>query len=339
MILLDELQAVWRQIKVPVHGQQIDARELSTVNLQYGCPLVTIDEYEYRHLLIPIPDALEIQSDTKSDGIQVTAEFWGISDHVKRYLDIRCLKPHLSDLFSLITLDVLDGLMEGGAHPDQSTHTVLERWRDLILGAPRNLPHRRQIIGLFGELWFLRELTRHNARAIDAWKGPAGERYDFYTGKTAVEVKASTQISHPTATIHGHMQLEPPPNGDLYFVHIQLESAQTAKESLQSLINELVELDIDQRKLYTILVQLGFSSDVLAKINSTRFNVISFSFYQVNDKFPKIIAASFSEGKLPAGVNEIQYKIDLRRVPVLSQPEYNRVIQSFLGELGNAFIP
>lgn len=335
MISLEEIQAVWRQIKVPVQGEKVDARELLNVQLPNGSPLLTIDHHSIRHVLIPVKDGAQTKNDTKSSGIHISTEQWGIFRELGLYVDIRCLKPHLAELFNLIILEIFDELLTIQSQPDQAAHRILEQWRDLIHSSSSTMPSQEEITGIFGELWFLRELCRQDSKALDAWRGPLGERYDFYNGKTAVEIKTSKQISRKTAVIHGHMQLEAPPNGNLYFLHIQLDVGTAANDSLQGLIEDLVKLGCDQRALYKKLLSLGMTSEVTTFFSEFRNNMISASLYIVDESFPKITPAYFVGSTVPVNVSDIQYRITLDNIPSLSQSVFYQTIQQFVGELNN----
>src|ERR1051325_2145312 len=120
MISLEEIQAVWRQIKVPVQGEKVDARELINVQLPNGSPLLTIDHQSYRHVLIPIKHGARTKNDTKSSGIHISTEQWGIFRELGLYVDISCLKPHLGELFNLIILEIFDELLINQSQPDQA---------------------------------------------------------------------------------------------------------------------------------------------------------------------------------------------------------------------------
>ncbi|GAB4523325.1 MAG: hypothetical protein OHK0046_36860 [Anaerolineae bacterium] len=336
MISFDELQAVWKQIRIPVVGEQVEARELTVIKLIYGSPLLTIDSKKQRHLLIPVPDDQQTYEDTNSSGIHITTQRWGMMNHIGRYIDIACLKPHLNDLFDLIVLDIFDELLGDAAQPDLSAHAVLERWRDLLQSSGPKLPSKRKVIGLFGELWFLREMTKLVTTAVDAWQGPHNGRYDFYTGQSAIEVKTSRETVRKSAVIHGHMQLEPPPNGLLYFLRVQVETGIAAQETLEALVKDIITLGCDQRKLYAALLRVGFTIDIIERTRDIRINVLGVEAFQVDDQFPKITRSSFIGGELPPGVSDIQYRVDLSGIRPAGPDEYNRFIKQVVEEISNA---
>jgi hypothetical protein len=322
MITLQVVQKIWDMLQRPASPQsQVEARELDSIQTSYGHPLVTIDVYNRRHLLLPMPDGGEPDKDTKSSGIHILSNEWQDADETRRYVDIVCLKPHLNGLFDMVILDILNIYPNHPEQPDKVCQTVLDRWRELLSKEKGELPDKTALLGIWGELKLLLRLTNHNRKAINAWLGPSGGRYDFFIGEVAIEVKSSMQRKGQTVTIHGHDQLERPDNGKLYLSLIKVEEAPSQGENISDLVSQLLTAGCSRLKLMQALSNLRLSADLLPESDDLRFNLTAWHMYHVDDQFPKITSASFENGRLPNGIIDIIYKIDLSTQPPYPLPD------------------
>lgn len=332
MITLEVIQRIWGLIQRPTTPQShVEARELDSIQSPYGHPLVTIDVYNRRHLLLPAPESVGLVQDTDSSGIHILTNEWRDADDIKMYVDIVCLKPHLNSLFDMVLLDILTIYPNHPDQPDKVCKTVLDRWRELLSKEKGKLPDKSVLLGIWGELKLLLRLTAHNNKAINAWLGPSGGRYDLFIGAVAVEVKSSLQRKGQTVTIHGHDQLEQPENGELYLSLIKAEEAPSQGESISDLVNQLLATGCSRLKLMQALSNLGLSADLLPESDDLRFNLTAWQFYLVDDQFPRITSASFEDGRLPNGIIDIVYKIDLSIRPPypLSEDKADQILKQF----------
>lgn len=316
MITIEILRRIWQLIPVPASPtDKTEAREIESVNLECGHPLLTVDALSQRHLLLPAgPDANSFEDKT-SAGVQVTTNEWGEGPHRRRFFDVVCRKPHLNELFDMVVVDILQDSPHVYAHPDQICRKVLSQWRELFEREQGVLPDKTTLIGVFGELCILRELLNSNPTAIKLWAGPTGGRYDFYSGSIALEVKSSIQRHRRIVVIHGHDQLEAPTGGQLYVAVQKLEEVPYAGESLEDLVNNLIQMGCDRVKLWTMLANLQLSPDVVRSCTEIRFKMLERRIYLVDNRFPRITSASFEGGMLPERVLAITYEIDLSSEP------------------------
>lgn len=332
---IEIIQATWRRIDMASSTKGVIASELTLVETAYGYPLLTIDDQKFRHLLLPIPDDLQINEDKASSGIHILETKWGLNNQTQHVVDIVCLKPHLNAVFDLVILDIFKILKDNSLHPDRAAHRTLNRWRELLAREHKITLTASELIGLYGELWFLRELVKLNSNSLSLWRGPFGERFDFYSGKTAVEVKTTRQRKGKNLIIHGHDQLEEPPNGDLYLCRIQVEIAPNADETIHDIIADLQNLESDQYLLQRALAQLGFPAGSKEEYLDYAFNVLEVDVYLVNDKFPRITKTSFKNDNLPSGIVSLEYSIDLTSQPPfpISEEERENLITRLIGEI------
>ena len=332
MITLQVVQKIWDMLQRPTSPQsRVEARELDSIHTPYGHPLVTIDAYNCRHLLLPVPDGGKLKKDTNSSGIHILSNEWQDADETKQYVDVVCLKPHLNSLFDMIILDILNIYPNHPEQPDKVCQTVLDRWRELLSKEKGKLPDKSALLGIWGELKLLLQLTTHNQKTVNAWLGPSGGRYDFFIGDMAIEVKSSMQRKGQTVTIHGHDQLERPDNGEVYLSLIKAEEAPSQGENISDLVSQLLAAGCSRLKLMQALNNLGLSADLLPESDDLRFNLTAWHLYHVDDQFPKITSYSFENGRLPNGIIDIVYKIDLTMQPPypLEDNEAEQVLKKF----------
>lgn len=316
MIALEIIQHMWQIIEFPEPtASKVEARQFETVAVPEGNPLLTIDQLGQRHLLIPVEWDAKVIEDKQSAGVHVRSNLWGDEEGKRRYIDVVCLKPHLNDLFDMIVFDILAELGQDASSPGRSCRQVLNQWRELLSHETVHMPDKTTLIGIWGELWILRELVKRNPHAVDIWTGPVGGRYDFWATKLAMEIKSTTQRKGYTVTVHGHDQLEIPQNGELYLVFLRLEESPKIGESVSSLVNDITDLGCDRIKLLTKLANLGLTLDLIAKCEESRFRLMENRIYHVDQGFPRITSASFKGEELPNGVISLSYQIDLTSEP------------------------
>jgi hypothetical protein len=264
MISLEIIQRIWQVLTPPLDRTgQVDAQQLDGVNTPEGHPLLTIDVYQRRHLLIPISRSAHPVEDVQSAGIHVLTNQWDDDNQQRRYVDVVCLKPHLNDVFDLVIFDILESLSKDATHPDQACYTTLNQWRELLNREVGALPDTATLLGIQGELWVLREIAQYTPQAVNAWIGPSGARYDFFTGGTALEVKSSSQRRGRKVTVHGHDQMEPPGDGELYLGVLRLEETPGSGESLADMIQTLTNLGCERHRLLRQLAKLKITPDII----------------------------------------------------------------------------
>ncbi len=335
MITLEIIQRIWQMIEPPSSAtEKVEAQQLDVINTPMGHPLVTVDALHQRHLLIPIEQPLKVVEDKQSAGIHVVMSEWGYEGGQQQYVDVICLKPHLASLFDLVVFDILETLPEDAARPDRVCRKVLNHWREL-LSRDVKIPERSTLLGVFGELWMLRELVKYDPRTLATWVGPKGARYDFYSGTKALEIKTSTQRKGRTILIHGHDQLDAPVSGDLYLTVLKVEETPVSGEAISELVQSLVELGCKHTDLLLLLANLGLTPDVIAKCDDMRLQVLERRIYRVDDRFPRITSLSFKGDGLPNGILSIAYEIDLSAEPPhpLTPDETAGLFQQFASEV------
>ncbi len=198
--------------------------------------------------------------------------------------------------------------------PYKKCKIVIERWRELLAKShPRRLSEEK-LKGIFGELWYLRELTDVDLNAIDYWVGPQGDPHDFSNGKLDIEVKTTTKKVR-TFWINGINQLTPPEKGILYLNTMKLEKVKSGGENIPNIIKSLKKMGINHTKLLSLLIELGYSINDNKYYKNFRYQIKENRVYVVDDNFPRITVNSFKGNILPKNVIDIVYEIDITSEP------------------------
>lgn len=332
--MIEDVQEMWGLLETASPtADQLRVREVTSIELAAGRILLGLDIHRHRHLLIPVAQNTRITVDQRSSGVQIVAHPLLDRGELQPFVDLVCLKPHLHELFSILVSEVLDLLKKGPFRPDDVCRQVLDRWRELLEREPTDSVGIEKLVGLFGELWVLREMVKRNPNAVRCWTGPKGARHDFSIGGLAVEVKSTLSRRGRFVEIHGHEQLEPPENGGLYLGVLKLEQEPVSGESLPELVESIVQYGGDRYMLLQLLAEVDVRLLALSEYKDIRFRLYESRIYEVNDEFPRITSHSFVGGVLPQGVISLAYQIDLSREP--PEPLSESVVVTLLTELSS----
>jgi hypothetical protein len=195
------------------------------------------------------------------------------------------------------------------ARPDEYRtipQLTLSRWRQLLEPGKEPLGESG-LMGVYGELWVLRQMVAEDPlRRIEHWVGPDRAMHDFRRGAVAVEVKSSSARNGRTVEIHGSEQLAAPTAGCLYLVYVGLRES-SAGMTLRELINDLQGLGVDPTDFEQLLARTGIS-----EASDTRpFEVREELWYPIDETFPRVVPTSFIGGRVPEGILNLNYQLDL----------------------------
>jgi hypothetical protein len=232
----------------------------------------------------------------------------------------RCLAVELediqfSDIFSVFCLDLVDGISRCTKINDAIVLILqrLVRWQEFLSNATDGLSNNA-IVGVFGELWFLRTMLVPLAGIglIKSWTGAQRDPQDFIVpGIGAVEVKTSTARVLSSVRIHGERQLDDSGLGCLFLACLRLEPAGIEGESLNDVINDLRRLATNASEFSStfdrLLAEVGWMERHVHRYEQLRFHVAQRRFFRVDTRFPRLLT-----GALPSGVSDVSYQLDLR---------------------------
>jgi hypothetical protein len=326
---------IWRELSLlgpPVAGQ---FRVLPTdVNTKGGATLFGLDGEALYHVFIPVAESTQLQADTRSAGVHLERRVLEESGQKNVYLDVSCRKPHLRSVFVHLAEDVLRELTQQPDQPEVACRKVISRWRELLDRESQRLLSREALLGLYGELWFLRLITQHSAEAHRNWMGPLGAAHDFRSGSASLEVKATQAQEGWRFEIHGVTQLAPIGGNPLYLAACLIDSSDPNGESVPQLIEALVTMGCDTVELLKKLAKVGYDSRDGVAYQEFRYGMRETKVFVVDELFPRIVSESFVGGMVPNRVERLRYTIDLgAKPPIPLETEAVKAIVLALSEV------
>ena len=191
----------------------------------------------------------------------------------------------------------------------------LERWQNLLERARDNLLSQGKIIGLVGELLFLRDLLVPQLDmfdAIQAWRGPFGDEQDFLLPGRIIEVKTQLSTSDQYLVINSEQQLDTT-SGPILVCHQTLDvpaSKEDGALSLNALVASLAQAlaAVDYRaagQFQAALLESGYHRR--EEYDRPFWLLNDRSFFEVRSGFPRIVA-----NMIGTGIDNVRYRIALQ---------------------------
>ncbi len=316
-------------------GDNLTARQvIPNINNRLQCAL---DSEGMRHLLIALYSDDETLYDTQSRGLNVTTRDLVIhSEPPEQYIDIQCLDPIGHTFFDLIGDELADELSKPRSKAAEAVKRVLGRWRRFWGQLHRPLLTKEEMVGLFGELWFLLVWLLPSvgiAESIQRWCGPLGSRHDFEWMWKSLEVKTTTSTHGCIHWISSLDQLSPPEIGELLFFSLHLREEAGAVNTLPLLIKTIfTQLNSNfeaSDRFETILANIGYSPAHDAEYSKIHFHIIDQSLFAVREDFPRLVPQQFSTG-IPKGIERVKYEINISTFDHLRIARQPSEAQSYL---------
>jgi hypothetical protein len=279
---------------------------------------LAIDAEGMRHLLLILSENDEELQDESSKGLSVvTRELTQFSEHLTRWIDIKCIDPNGISILDSICEDIIHQLIADLRSPAEIVKRVLSKWRRFWGALPTVVFSRDELLGLFGELWFLSQWLlpfQTHLAVVKSWRGPYASRHDFEFTENSIEVKVTSSSRGRVHSINGFDQLNPPESGRLYLFSMQVREEAGASNTLPSVIehcriqlaNDPETLEIFERSLF----QTGYSDLHDAEYDKVKFRIAESVLFRVEDDFPRLTDGNFVNG-LPKGIERIDYEINL----------------------------
>lgn len=308
---------LWRELETepPAYGR-MRARRLTRADV-----VLAVDHDHRHHVLLPIGSEEEGFTDSRSRGLLVAPRSLEIEDQPPRpFLDLCCSDRTANDAFNLVAIALLEEL-NNRATVIEAVRTTLARWRRFWAGLPAEGLSAEEVRGLFGELWFLLVwLLPHGTPHVEHWLGPSGARHDFQWPGLSVEAKATVSVRGHIHRINGLDQLDPPDDGTLAVFSMRLRDEPAASNSLVTLIARIEDVLAGEPERLDLfdgrIAAVGYSPAHADRYRDLRFRVVDERLYAVTDRFPRLSAGSFAGG-VPAGIERIEYEINLEGGPDL----------------------
>ena len=238
--VLPSLKAAWTRLpqKSPGAGQ-LRVVALDAVRAGISACLSTDGLHGLVVSLTPAERALIPQELDAASGSTLAASLTYFTDSAGeegRFLHVWCRDHTVDDAFDSFCVLLCQKLENQTVTKALSASTA--EFRKLL--AESESPDSN-VIGVIGELIFLRQLLRKDPGAIRAWAGPQGGRHDFRRGRNAVEVKTSlrSDVQGLTVTISAFDQLDVPADGRLILQVYQLEQVDNGDHSIATLSEDI----------------------------------------------------------------------------------------------------
>jgi hypothetical protein len=236
----------------------------------------------------------------------------------ERMLTLVLLDTGDVELFRALCTDLLIATRLLASDSGRGIACVLERlhrWQEMLASRRNSLLSRSEIIGLIGELFFLREemLGRMTpVAAVSAWVGPYQEEQDFVVGGTIFEVKTMMATSDRRFHISSEDQLDTT-SGPIILCH-QTLSVATAEvggafslnRMVSTICSHLAGIHVGSLDLFNrALLKAGYEKK--PEYDEVVWMMVERSFYQITEAFPRIVKADLS-----VGVSEVRYRLDVQ---------------------------
>lgn len=277
-------------------------------------------------ICISIDKSLEvnISSFSKLQEIQVDL-FPSPNQPDKNELVFKLINFKHKDIFTVLCEDLITSIASE-TNEKKLVKEILnrfEKWKSLFnkISLQGLTPEEQR--GLFGELYFLRKYLQANVNQLEivnTWIGSEKQVRDFQCGSWAVEVKTTYGNNHQKVHISSERQLDTTNLDDLYLYHISLEQMQNAGETLNDIVDSLLEiLDADTlalNKFKSKIYEGGYFDLQRNLYEAVGYFIRQDVFYKVENEFPRI-----QENEIKIGVGDVKYSIILSQCSNYVQDE------------------
>ncbi|QCD52121.1 PD-(D/E)XK motif protein [Campylobacter sp. RM16192] len=210
-------------------------------------------------------------------------------------------------LFALVCSDIISLLNTCNDEKGiiENIERRLLKWKKFfILNVDDDFGIEKQM-GLFGELSFLSDIASKQVGfeyALDSWVGASFDKQDFIFNNCAVEVKTYKTSKSPNVTISSAYQLHTSKE-KLYLVAYAL-SVNSQGLSIEDIVKSIETKITDVEAFYRKLFLYGYKANSKSKLQ--KFKIDKILFFNVDDKFPKIIATD-----IDPRIYDVKYTINL----------------------------
>ena len=303
------LQSLWGQLAVPKESSELQAREISSDSGVWA----GVDHRGQKHLLVEVAAGGSID-ESMTHGMTV-----GVIAHQPEgrprgaYLDLACLDDSALETFDAVADDVAtDAIATPISERLYSVAVTLSRWK-WFWGVDPARMSQRDVVGLFGELWFMARWAGAGKDAVDAWTASDGARHDFQWRDRSVEIKTTSMSGAIVHDVQNLDQLSDPESGRLFLFSLQIARDALAQNTLASLIQGIADhLGGDpatRDSFWRKLALRGYTPAQGVMVNAS-YRVSNEALYAVGVGFPRLTRATFPGG-LPAGISSVSYEVEM----------------------------
>lgn len=223
------------------------------------------------------------------------------------------------DLFDDLILSTYSKIHEISIPDDYSDFFTRHffKWSAFFENKRTDALSRDQVKGVFGELFYLKNLLLESGLNIDdvlsSWRGPYDEGHDFVFDFIDYEIK-TIETSKNNICISSEFQLESEKGKKLELVVLSVDFDAENGLSLKRIINEIKTIvlnDLGDTSIFiNALTQKGLNMGDLEKYEIYRYTPIHEISYDCDDdNFPKLTRSG-----IPEEINKVNYRIRLNLI-------------------------
>lgn len=231
----------------------------------------------------------------------------------KKCLEFSLDDPEFTDIFYAFCDDIVSA---SRVHANKETGYAYLKWRYIkwkqMFLKKKSMLSKQEIMGLIGELYFLREKlipVYTEEKALRSWTASEPTIKDFSLDSTWFELK-TIGAKQTSVIIDSLEQLDSNASGHLVVIRLETMAASYDGLKLNSLVSDLR----DQLALHGLdqefdgkLLDRGYVS--LDKYDEYCFELLSLSSYLVDSRFPALRKRDVNEA-----VESAEYKLNLSRL-------------------------
>lgn len=290
-------------------GLEIPSMPLSC-STEAGAIRLSVGPSGEARLLVPLV-ARELVSEIETGGaLRIDVTTLMHRERAIRFLDVVCLSSELDPVFGEIVDEVVRRIA-AGKRGGEAVATAIHDFRALLIPPARQQVERFRIAGLVAELVVLVRLLEISPSAWRSWRGPAGDRHDFRNRGCSLEIKASLGAGAREITINSLDQLEAPSAGSLHLAHFILEQVEGGLLTVSALGSTALERADDSSGLRDLLAAVGCADVQDFAWNRIGFRIEAERLYRVDSHFPRLVPSTFVGERIPAGIVDATYQVDL----------------------------
>jgi hypothetical protein len=315
----EPLELLWREIEAaPRHQETGWIRRLANPAADVPVYAAVANRDGTRSLMIDIPHSVlgRLQGLPRTSGLsmRLVPPLEGLPSELRSFA-VELEDAQFSDLFTIFCTDLLEGI----SHCTKAAEAVilllrrLERWQEL-LSIASNALSQSAIVGLFGELSFLRDvlIPFGGSWMIESWTGSQRAPQDFVVPEAcAIEVKTSAAKVQSHVQIHGEQQLDASGVRSLFLGCFRVELDSEDGESLNDVIDQLrvtAARTQESALLFArLLTNAGYLDRHRPRYESLLYKVAQRRYFRVENQFPRLLTDN-----VPVGIDDVNYRLELK---------------------------
>lgn len=231
----------------------------------------------------------------------------------KQFFMVLLLDNLHRDVFSILSEDLIEQISDVTRESEliKLLFLRIEKWRLLFEKMNQQGLSDEAQQGLYGELYFLRKFLQNISNTdycINSWKGTEKSVQDFQFADWAVEIKTTHGKNQQKLHISNERQLDISFVPNIFLVHYSLEVRQNHGETLNDVVDDLLEILSDSSDAYNLfrlkLLEFGYFDNHRDIYVETGYSIRQENIYRITDDFPKI-----TEAQIPSGVGDVRYSL------------------------------